>query len=170
MVIKTPTREVNDADANRLSGSDMAPPSSNVSGWLSPPPGQVFRDHPAGGEAVSRESHDIGEMPPGKEPCEPVGGKPLYGTSAVASRGDGPNRDEPVSPGEGGEGAAVHGRLRRRRKKKRGRPKKPVVTGSLIGDGSTMTKRRGEKMGRLGQHDAGTEKKTGTGHRLAPGW
>jgi SRSO17 transposase len=62
-----------------------------------------------------------------------------------------------------------HARMRRRRKKKRGRPKKTVVTGYLIGDDSTMTKRRGKKMGGLGRHYSGTEKKTVTGHSLVQG-
>jgi SRSO17 transposase len=68
-----------------------------------------------------------------------------------------------------GEVAAEHARLRRGRKKKRGRPKKTVVTGYLIGDDSTMMKRRGKKMGGLGRHYSGTEKKTVTGHSLVQG-
>jgi SRSO17 transposase len=64
---------------------------------------------------------------------------------------------------------AEHARLRRQRKNKRGRPKKTVVTGYLIGDDSTMTKRRGKKMGGLGCHYSGTEKKTVTGHSLVQG-
>ena len=68
-----------------------------------------------------------------------------------------------------GEVVAEHTRLRRRRKKKRGRPKKTVVTGYLIGDDSTMAKRRGKKMGGMGQHYSGTEKKTVTGHSLVQG-
>lgn len=68
-----------------------------------------------------------------------------------------------------GEVAAEHARLRRRRKKKRGRPKKTVVTGYLIGDDSTMMKRRGKKMGGLGRHYSGTEKKTVTGHSMVQG-
>jgi len=65
--------------------------------------------------------------------------------------------------------ASEHARLRRGRKKKRGRPKQTVVTGYLIGDDSTMTKRRGKKMGGLGRHYSGTEKKTVTGHSLVQG-
>jgi SRSO17 transposase len=65
--------------------------------------------------------------------------------------------------------AAEHARLRQSRKKKRGRPKKTVVTGYLIGDDSTMMKRRGKKMGGLGRHYSGTEKKTVTGHSLVQG-
>jgi hypothetical protein len=53
--------------------------------------------------------------------------------------------------------------LRRRRKKKRGRPKKTVVTGYLIGDDSTMKKWRGKKMGGLGRHYSGTDKEDGHG-------
>jgi hypothetical protein len=66
---------------------------------------------------------------------------------------------------------AAHAQLRARRKKKRGRgrPKKTVVTGYLIGDDSTMTKLRGKKMGGLGQYYSGTEKKTVTGHSLVQG-
>jgi SRSO17 transposase len=64
---------------------------------------------------------------------------------------------------------AEHARLRRHRKKKRGRPQKTVVTGYLIGDDSTMTKRRGKKMGGLGCHYSGTEKKLVTGHSLVQG-
>ena len=65
--------------------------------------------------------------------------------------------------------AAAQTRWRRGRKKKRGRPKKTVVTGYLIGDDSTMTKRRGKKMGGLGRHYSGTEKETVTGHSLVGG-
>lgn len=64
---------------------------------------------------------------------------------------------------------AEHARLRRQGKKKRGRPQKTVVTGYLMGDDSTMTKRRGKKMGGLGCHYSGTEKKPVTGHSLVQG-
>jgi hypothetical protein len=64
---------------------------------------------------------------------------------------------------------AEHARLRRRRKQKRGRPQKTVVTGYLIGDDSTMTKQRGKKMEGLGCHYSGTEKKPVTGHSLVQG-
>jgi hypothetical protein len=64
---------------------------------------------------------------------------------------------------------AERARLQRQRKKKRGRPKQTVVTGYLIGDDSTMTKQRGKKMGGLGQHYSGTEKKIVTGHSLVQG-
>jgi hypothetical protein len=82
----------------------------------------------------------------------------------LARRWTGQFRQEMV-----GEVAAEHTRLRRRRKKKPGRPKKTVVTGYLIGDDSTMTKQRGKKMGGLGRHYSGTEKKTVTGHSLVQG-
>src|SRR5438128_843075 len=36
--------------------------------------------------------------------------------------------------------------------KRRGRPKQPVVTGYLIGDDSTLQKRKGQKMQGLGHH------------------
>ena len=64
---------------------------------------------------------------------------------------------------------AAHRRQKRQRKKRRGRPKKTVVTGYLIGDDSTITKRRGKKMEGLGQHYSSTEKKTVTGHSLVQG-
>ncbi len=38
------------------------------------------------------------------------------------------------------------------------------MTGYLIGDDSTMTKRRGKKMEGLGAHYPGSEKKIVTGH------
>jgi SRSO17 transposase len=60
-------------------------------------------------------------------------------------------------------------RSRCQRKKKRGRPKKTVVTGYLIGDDSTMHKRRGKKMEGIGRHYSGTEKKQVTGHSLVQG-
>lgn len=54
-------------------------------------------------------------------------------------------------------------------KKKRGRPKRPLVTGYLIGDDSTMSKRRGQKMAALGHHYSSTEGKPVTGHSLVMG-
>ena len=60
-------------------------------------------------------------------------------------------------------------RSRNQRKKKRGRPKKTVETGYLIGDDSTMHKRRGKKMEGIGCHYSGTEKKQVTGHSLVQG-
>lgn len=65
--------------------------------------------------------------------------------------------------------ATEHQRLRSRQQKRRGRAKKTVVTGYLIGDDSTMMKRRGKKMGGLGRHYSGTEKKPVTGHSLVQG-
>ena len=62
-----------------------------------------------------------------------------------------------------------HKRQYRQRPKRQGRPRKTVVTGYLIGDDSTMTKRRGKKMGGLGCHYSGTEKKPVTGHSLVQG-
>lgn len=60
-------------------------------------------------------------------------------------------------------------RSRCQRKKKRGRPKKTAVTGYLIGDDSTMHKRRGKKMEGIGRHYSGSEKKQVTGHSLVQG-
>jgi SRSO17 transposase len=68
-----------------------------------------------------------------------------------------------------GQVRAEHARQRRRQPKRRGRPKKTVVTGYLIGDDSTMAKRRGKKMAGLGRHYSGTEKKTVMGHSLVQG-
>ena len=65
--------------------------------------------------------------------------------------------------------ATEQARSRRGQPKRRGKPKKTVVTGYLIGDDSTLTKRRGQKMGGLGRHYSGTEKKTVTGHSLVQG-
>ena len=62
-----------------------------------------------------------------------------------------------------------HTQQKRRRPKKRGRPKKTVVTGYLIGDDSTMRKRRGKKMEGLGKHYSGSDKKVVTGHSLVQG-
>jgi hypothetical protein len=50
--------------------------------------------------------------------------------------------------------------------KRRGRPKAPVVTGYLIGDDSTMHKRKGKKMAGLGMHHSTTEDKRVPGHSL----
>jgi len=50
--------------------------------------------------------------------------------------------------------------------KQRGRPKPPVVTEYLIGDDSTMHKRRAKKMEGLGLHHATTEDKRVVGHSL----
>ena len=50
--------------------------------------------------------------------------------------------------------------------KRRGRPKAPVVTGYLIGDDSTMHKRKAKKMEGLGMHHSTTEDKRVRGHSL----
>ena len=65
---------------------------------------------------------------------------------------------------------AEHVRLKQKRRGKgRGRPKKTVVTGYLIGDDSTMSKKRGKKMAGLGRHHSSTEGKRVTGHSLVAG-
>ena len=64
---------------------------------------------------------------------------------------------------------AEHRRQRAKGRKKRGRPKKTVVTGYLIGDDSVMEKRRGKQMGGLGQHYCSSAEKTVTGHCLVQG-
>lgn len=61
---------------------------------------------------------------------------------------------------------AEHKRQRASRAKRRGHPKATVVTGYLIGDDSTMHKRRGKKMGGLGVHYSTTERKSVPGHSL----
>jgi hypothetical protein len=50
--------------------------------------------------------------------------------------------------------------------KRRGRPKPPVVTGYLIGDDSTIEKRKGKKMEGLGRHHSTTQEKRVKGHSL----
>lgn len=55
------------------------------------------------------------------------------------------------------------------REKRRGRPKKTVVTGYLIFDDSVHVKPRGRKMQGLGQHYSGTEQRIVTGHSLLIG-
>jgi len=50
--------------------------------------------------------------------------------------------------------------------KRRGRPKPPVVTGYLIGDDSTIEKRKGKKMEGLGVHHSTTQEKRVKGHSL----
>jgi len=64
---------------------------------------------------------------------------------------------------------AEHARQRARRPKHRGRPKATVVTGYLIFDDSVHAKPKGRKMGGLGQHYSGTEKRVVTGHCLFSG-
>jgi hypothetical protein len=57
-------------------------------------------------------------------------------------------------------------RERQMQPKRRGRPKIPVVTGYLIGDDSTMQKRKAKKMEGLGMHHSTTEDKRVRGHSL----
>jgi len=64
---------------------------------------------------------------------------------------------------------AEHKRQRLLRPKRRGRPQATVVTGYLIGDDSTLYKRRGEKMGGLGVHYSTTEGRCVPGHSLVLG-
>jgi hypothetical protein len=61
---------------------------------------------------------------------------------------------------------AEHARQRALRPKRRGRPRKTVVTGFLIVDDSTHEKRKGKKMEGLGRHYSSTAKKPVTGHSL----
>ena len=62
--------------------------------------------------------------------------------------------------------AAELQRERQMQPKRRGRPKAPVVTGYLIGDDSTIEKRKGKKMEGLGRHHSTTQDKRVTGHSL----
>src|SRR5216683_1769516 len=62
--------------------------------------------------------------------------------------------------------AAEQQRQRQGQPKHRGRPKQPVVTGYLIGDDSTIQKRKGKKMEGLGVHHSTTEEKRVRGHSL----
>jgi DDE superfamily endonuclease len=62
--------------------------------------------------------------------------------------------------------AAEVQRQRREQPKRRGRPKLPVVTGYLIGDDSTIEKRKGKKMEGLGLHHSTTQDKRVRGHSL----
>ena len=64
---------------------------------------------------------------------------------------------------------AEHARQRARQPKRRGRPRATVVTGYLIFDDSVHTKPKGCKMGGLGQHYSGTEKRVVKGHCLFAG-
>jgi hypothetical protein len=61
---------------------------------------------------------------------------------------------------------AARQRQRQEQPKRRGRPKAPVVTGYLIGDDSTMHKRKAKKMEGLGVHHSTTEEKRVRGHSL----
>ena len=62
--------------------------------------------------------------------------------------------------------AAEQQRERQMQSKHRGRPKAPVVTGYLMGDDSTIEKRKGKKMEGLGRHHSTTQDKRVTGHSL----
>src|SRR5207249_525523 len=62
--------------------------------------------------------------------------------------------------------AAERERERQMQPKRRGRPKAPVVTGYLIGDDSTMHKRKAKKMEGLGMHHSTTEDKRVRGHSM----
>lgn len=64
------------------------------------------------------------------------------------------------------KGAAELQRERQVQPKRRGRPKAPVVTGYLIGDDSTMHKRKAKKMEGLGMHHSTTEDKRVRGPSL----
>ncbi len=64
---------------------------------------------------------------------------------------------------------AEHRRQRAGRPKRRGRPRATVVTGYLIFDDSVHTKPKGRKMGGLGRHYSGTEKRVVRGHCLFTG-
>ena len=64
---------------------------------------------------------------------------------------------------------AEHARQRAAQSKRRGRRKGTVVTGYLIGDDSTIAKRRGQKMGGLGKHHCSTLDKRVVGHSLVMG-
>ena len=64
---------------------------------------------------------------------------------------------------------AEHCRQRTQRPRRRGRPRGTVVTGYLIFDDSVHTKPRGRKMGGLGRHYSGTEKRVVRGHCLFSG-
>jgi SRSO17 transposase len=61
---------------------------------------------------------------------------------------------------------AEHARQRHQRRAGRGRRRKTVVTGYLIGDDSTQHKPKGKKMGGLGQHYSTTAEQRVTGHSL----
>jgi SRSO17 transposase len=64
---------------------------------------------------------------------------------------------------------AEHQRQRADRARRRGRPKRTVVTGYLIGDDSTLHKPKGKKMGGLGRHYSTTAGKRVVGHSLVQG-
>lgn len=54
---------------------------------------------------------------------------------------------------------AEHRRQRAQQPKRRGRPRKTVVTGFLILNDAVHTKPKGRKMGSLGRHSSGSEKR-----------
>ena len=60
-------------------------------------------------------------------------------------------------------------RPRTSRPQRSGRPKATVVTGYLIGDDSTMHKRKAKQMGGLGVHSSTPDGKRAPGHRRVPG-
>jgi hypothetical protein len=60
--------------------------------------------------------------------------------------------------------AAELQRQRQAQPKRPGRPQAPVVTGYLIGDDSTIEKRKGKKMEGLGRHHSSTQDKRVVGH------
>ena len=62
--------------------------------------------------------------------------------------------------------AAELERKRQMQPKRPGRPKAPVVTGYLIGDDSTMHKRKAKKIEGLGRHHSTTEEKRVPGHSM----
>lgn len=64
---------------------------------------------------------------------------------------------------------AEHRRQQAEREKRRGRPKKTVVTGYLIFDDSVHVKPRGRKMQGLGKHYSSTERRVVSGHSLLTG-
>src|SRR6266699_2711856 len=57
-------------------------------------------------------------------------------------------------------------RQRQEQPKRRGRPQAPVVTGYLIGDDSTIAKRKAKKMEGVGLHHSTTEEKRVRGHSM----
>ncbi len=61
---------------------------------------------------------------------------------------------------------AAQARQRTMQPKRRGRPKRPFVTGYLIGDDSTMHKPKGKKMEGLGQHHSTTADRRLPGHSM----
>lgn len=60
-------------------------------------------------------------------------------------------------------------RLKFAQPKHRGRPRQPVVTGYLIGDDSTMQKKKGRTMEGIGKHHSTTHEQRVRGHSLVQG-